>query len=106
MTLTDAAIEINVDNAMYFDIGNVPGVSDEDARTDYFNSLSHRTVSSWATAVVDRIYVNWYNAETDLQKRNIIAGKRSKQKMNVATIGAKMEKIKKLANGKEKLQKA
>ena len=42
MALKDAAIEINVDNVMYFDIGNVTGLSNEDARTDYFNSLSHR----------------------------------------------------------------
>ena len=57
MALKDAAIEINVDNVMYFDIGNVTGLSNEDARTDYFNSLSHRTVSSWATAVVDKMYM-------------------------------------------------
>ena len=63
---------------MYFDIGNFPGVSNEDARTDYFNFLSHRTVSGWATAVLDKMYMNWYHAETDLEERQKIAGKRIK----------------------------
>lgn len=49
--LKDVAVEISVDNTLYFEFRKFV--------VNHFDSLSHTTVSSWAVVVVDNMYVKW-----------------------------------------------